>query len=99
MDQSAGLFGIRTSRLWNKGPIKLVAGQSYDIKMEYFQNAGAAVAKLLWSSPSTPKQVIPTSQLYAGAAWLSSDIGSPAKPGITAVSGSVYSIQGSGAGV
>ena len=32
----------------------LVAGQTYDVKMEYYQTTGTAVAELNWSSPSTP---------------------------------------------
>lgn len=48
----------------NSATIALVAGQKYDIKMEYYENGGGAVAQLLWSSPSTTKQAIPTSQLY-----------------------------------
>lgn len=43
----------------------LLAGQKYDIVMEYYENTGEAVAKLYWSSPRTPKAVIPKSQLYA----------------------------------
>jgi len=35
--------------------------------MEYYENGGGAVAQLLWSSPSTAKQAVPTSQLYAAA--------------------------------
>jgi hypothetical protein len=52
----------------NSGTITLVAGQKYSIIMEYYEDGGGAVAKLLWSSPSTAKQVVPTSQLYAAAA-------------------------------
>jgi hypothetical protein len=51
----------------NSGTIALVAGQKYAIKMEYYENAGQAVAKLLWSSPSTPKAAIPTKQLYVAS--------------------------------
>ncbi len=40
-------------------------GLRHTIKLEYFQRTGEAVAKLLWSSPSTPKQPIPQSQLYS----------------------------------
>ncbi len=47
------------------GTITLAAGQLYDIVMEYFESAGEAVSKLYWSSASTPKQLIPTSQLFA----------------------------------
>ncbi len=52
----------------NSGTIALTAGQRYDIRMEYYENAGGAVARLLWSSASVPKAVIPGSRLYASAA-------------------------------
>jgi len=48
----------------NSGNIALVAGQRYDIKMEFFENDGAATAKLAWSSPSTPRQIVPAARLY-----------------------------------
>lgn len=47
------------------GSIALAAGRKYALKMEYFEAGGLAVAKLRWSSPSTPKALIPTSRLYA----------------------------------
>jgi len=47
----------------NTGQIALVAGRAYDIKLEYFENVRGAVMQLLWSSPTTPKAVIPTSAL------------------------------------
>jgi hypothetical protein len=43
----------------NKGSIDLVAGNTYSIVMEYFENAGGATVQLRWSSPSTPKALIP----------------------------------------
>ncbi len=49
----------------SSGLITLTAGAKYLIRLEYFQHGQAAVCKLLWSSPSTPKQIIPTSQLYS----------------------------------
>ncbi len=49
----------------NSGQIALSAGQMYDIQMDYYENGGGAVARLLWSSPSTAKQVIPQAQLYS----------------------------------
>ena len=52
----------------NSGTIALTAGQRYDIRMEYYENTGGAVARLLWSSASVPKAVIPGSRLYASAA-------------------------------
>jgi uncharacterized repeat protein (TIGR03806 family) len=46
------------------GTIALTAGQRYDIRMVYYENAGGAVAQLSWSSPSTSKGIIPQNQLY-----------------------------------
>lgn len=46
-----------------KGVVSLAAGQQYDIKMEYYDKSGNASAKLLWSSPSVPKQIIPSAAL------------------------------------
>ncbi|MCE9566013.1 MAG: putative Ig domain-containing protein [Planctomycetes bacterium] len=48
-------------------PISMMAGQKYDIKMEYFENGGGATAKLLWSSVNQPEEVIPQTQLYPAA--------------------------------
>jgi len=46
------------------GSINLQANVRYNIKMEYFQLTGSAVAHLSWYSPSQAKQVIPTARLY-----------------------------------
>lgn len=40
------------------GSVALVAGRTYDIRMDYYESGGAAVARLAWSSPSTPEEVI-----------------------------------------
>lgn len=56
----------------NSGTIGLTAGQRVDLKMEFYENGGGAVAKLLWSSPSTAKQTVPQSQLYPAASGGSS---------------------------
>ncbi|ARK09617.1 PA14 domain-containing protein [Fibrella sp. ES10-3-2-2] len=49
----------------NNGPtILLVAGQRYDIRMEYFDNIIGAVAKLQWIYPGQTQQVVPQSYLY-----------------------------------
>jgi hypothetical protein len=45
------------------GKIDLVAGNTYSLIMEYYENGGGAVAQLRWSSPSTPKQIIPQAAL------------------------------------
>jgi hypothetical protein len=46
-----------------QGSITLNAQQLYNIEMDYYQDGGAAVAELQWSSPSTPEAVIPQTQL------------------------------------
>jgi hypothetical protein len=45
------------------GSIALKAQQLYNIRMEYYENGGGAVAQLAWSSPSTPQTIIPKTQL------------------------------------
>jgi hypothetical protein len=47
------------------GTIALVAGQKYDIRVEYYEAAGGAVSQLRWSSPSTPKAIVPQRFLYS----------------------------------
>jgi hypothetical protein len=47
----------------DRGTIDLVAGTTYSLIMEYYENGGGAVAELRWSSPSTPKQLIPQAAL------------------------------------
>lgn len=45
-------------------PIRLEAGQKYDIKVEYFEHTGGANLRLWWQSPSQPKEIVPTEALY-----------------------------------
>jgi len=45
------------------GTAALIAGKPVDVRIDYFENLGHAVAKLAWASPSQPKQIIPASQL------------------------------------
>jgi len=59
----------------NSGTITLVAGQKYDIRIEFYYNNGGAAMHLLWSSPSTSKMVVPQSQLFSTPA--------PPPPGCT----------------
>ena len=49
-------------------PIALTAGQKYSIRMDYYQAYSGAQMILCWSSESTPKSIVPQSQLYAGPA-------------------------------
>jgi fibronectin type 3 domain-containing protein len=70
----------------NSGTITLAAGRNYPIRVEYYENSGGALAQLRWSSPSTPKQVVPKAQLFSGAA--------PAAPtSLTAVPASATQIN------
>ena len=43
--------------------IALVANQSYDLVMEYYENSGSASAKLYWSSASQAEEFIPASRV------------------------------------
>lgn len=47
----------------DSGKLRLAAGKRYDIKLEYFYTGGQATMKLLWSSPSQPKEAVPPRQL------------------------------------
>jgi len=49
------------------GSIPLEAGRRYDLCLEYYQHLGDAVMKLQWSSPSLPREVVPTARLYPAA--------------------------------
>jgi hypothetical protein len=48
--------------------VPLVAGTTYDIKMEYYEHGGGAVAKLLWAYPGQTQTPIARTQLYPPAA-------------------------------
>jgi hypothetical protein len=47
-------------------PLDLVAGRTYDLKLEYHESQEKARIQLLWSSPSTPRDVVPHAQLDPG---------------------------------
>jgi hypothetical protein len=48
----------------DSGTIDLVAGRSYSIVLEYFENTSGATARLGWQSRHTTKQIIPTYLLW-----------------------------------
>jgi hypothetical protein len=89
----------------DSGTITLNAGETYTIRLDYYDNAFDAQMQLSWSSDSTPKQIIPTSQLYpdsgwTGGAWLNKDIGSPNQAGSVSSTGkSTYTVIGGGNGI
>ncbi len=53
--------------LAQSGTITLTAGQKYAVKMDYFDGEQGALARLMWSSASTPAAIIPGSQIYPEA--------------------------------
>lgn len=67
----------------NTGQISLEAGQKYELRMDFFENAGGAVAQLRWSSPSQSKELIPASRLWHGSTG--PGIGTPVGGGHTRV--------------
>ncbi|HEY6507602.1 MAG TPA: PA14 domain-containing protein, partial [Vicinamibacterales bacterium] len=48
----------------NSGTIALTAGQFYDVRLDYFEYNGPAVASLSWSAPGVTKEVVPRANLY-----------------------------------
>lgn len=50
------------------GIINLTAGVPYDLRLEYYNRGGGALAQLLWSSPSQVKQIVPQEVLTPPAA-------------------------------
>ncbi|HET7733848.1 MAG TPA: PA14 domain-containing protein, partial [Paludibacter sp.] len=52
-------YGIEYS-----GSISLSANQKYNIKLEYFEDAGGASCKLEWMNSQQPREVVPKSQLF-----------------------------------
>jgi hypothetical protein len=47
------------------GTINLKAGQRYLVRVEFYADHALAVVKMYWSSPSTPRRLVPTSQMYS----------------------------------
>ncbi|UCD53375.1 MAG: hypothetical protein JSW27_12140 [Phycisphaerales bacterium] len=45
------------------GPLELVAGETYVLVMEMYENGGGATAFLRWEGPDIPKQIIPQGAL------------------------------------
>ena len=43
----------------NSGTLALTAGQLYDVRMEFYENGGQAVARLSWSAPGVAREAIP----------------------------------------
>lgn len=56
-------------------PISLSAGTAYNIVLEYEQGRDSAVNRLLWSSASQPKGIVPASALVSSAILTPSPVG------------------------
>ena len=48
----------------DNGSIALSGDKKYDIKLEFYENTGAAVIKLSWTPPGQSKQIISQDRLY-----------------------------------
>jgi hypothetical protein len=59
----------------NQGQIELWGARPHPIRLEYYENSGAAVAKLLWAGPGFEKQIIPTQFLFPDL-WVENSKGS-----------------------
>jgi autotransporter-associated beta strand protein len=49
------------------GSIRLEAGRRYNLRLEFIEGTGDAIIRLSWSSPTQPKQIIPTDRLLPAA--------------------------------
>jgi uncharacterized repeat protein (TIGR03806 family) len=54
----------QSSAVTNSATITLGAQQLYNVRLDYFQGTGNAVAQLFWSSPSTASNIVPQTQFY-----------------------------------
>jgi hypothetical protein len=73
-------------------PIILVGGQTNELRMEMFDARDRAVARLFWSSPTTPRGIIPTHRLVpAGDVNLPSTVRAKPKypPGVLLANGTM----------
>jgi hypothetical protein len=76
------------------GTIALTAGVAVPIVFEYFERGGGAVAELRWSSPSTPKAIIPSTNLHHELPFsITWDFGT-VEPGATspAINNTIYAL-------
>ncbi len=85
----------------NSGTIALTAGQRYEIRMEFYENGGGATARLLWSSASMAKAVVPSTRLYPPAPTTAIRVnfqpsGAPIPAGYLADVGLTYANRGNG---
>ena len=57
-------FWIDQGFIERSGSARLQADHKHDIRLEYYENAGAAACKLEWSGPGVSRAIIPATRLY-----------------------------------
>ena len=67
----------------NSAPITLQAGVPYTIKVEFFENSGGSKLELRWSSPSDPKEIVPTTAFTLPVNYTGPVAGEITKDGLT----------------
>jgi hypothetical protein len=102
--------GVRIVNNWtnhgtteNRGTIALTGGQRYSITMEWYEDTGNATARLLWSSSSTAKAIVPSARLFRGTSAPPSAIrvnfqlnSAPVPAGYLKDGGHIYGDRGNG---
>jgi|GEM_PF-625969 len=84
-------FVNQSSTQWS-GNIALVAGQRYDLRMDYFENTGDARAELRWAIPGTAATIVPQQFLFPAAVVVTAPV-APSGFGATVVSGTRVDLQ------
>jgi len=54
---------VQQGMIEHSGTIDLVAGQKYSIELWMYEHGGGAGCEMRWSSPGTPKQIVPQAAL------------------------------------
>jgi len=57
-------FWIDQGAIERSGTARLQANHKHDIRLEYYENGGAASCRLAWSGPGVTKATIPSERLY-----------------------------------
>lgn len=82
---------------WDTGVITLQAGVPVAITMEFYENAGSAMARLVWESNSQAREVVPQSQLRLNQTAAASVVPTGSNPGTFATLNSTPSdVDGDG---
>jgi hypothetical protein len=86
------------SRAEDSGTIALTGGVEYQLRMEFYENAGFATAGLLWSGPSTPKSIVPEDALSPQLSTLINfqPAAAPIPDGYLADAGAVFGLRSNG---